>query len=148
VIFPRRLDQASFKANAGQAGTPVGIVLPEDWGNAKLNGGNLASLEVATAGFVNVAGYNSFMFLGTMDVGSTGFTIKVGTPDYADNITPFGILFNDTVSAFVPPSGRVTFSAPSGARPNDVWGWIQVSITGTAPLGATNCKLTMLCAYR
>jgi hypothetical protein len=147
MIVPRRLDAAVSEQNQKTYGTAVGLVLPQDWGNAIFNGGTLAQNVTATSAAINVAGYNSFMFLGRGGVGA-GYSIKYNTLDYADTVTPFGPIFTDTVGSVVPPATKLLLGAPSGVRPGDTFGWLTITLTGLVATGCDNIFVTMLCSYR
>lgn len=145
---PRRLDSSSFGFNRGQGATAVGILTAGEFDNATFNGGVLASGAITTSGLINVAGYNSFFVLGVIDVGSTSLVVRVICPDYNDSITPLAPLFTDLVTTIAPTTGRGSFGAASGVRPSDSWGYIQIQLQGSAPLGASGIFITLLCSTR
>jgi hypothetical protein len=147
VIVPRRLTQAGLGLNRGQVGTAVGLLLAGEFGNAKFNGGVLNSLETAESGLIDVSGYNSFEVMGVCSAGA-GFSVNVATPDYNDTTTPHADLFSDVVGAIATPTGRQVFGALTAVRPNDSWGWIRLIIKGTAPTGATDVFVTLICSTR
>jgi hypothetical protein len=147
VILPRRLEQPGLGLNArGTYATPVGIVRPQDWGDARFNGGIIGNAQIVDSGLVLVAGYNSFMLVATLSSGS--FNVDLLTPDYSDESTPYSILWQDVVGNAAAPGTRLLMGAPTAVRPNDTWGMFKIRLQGTAALGATDCFLTMLCSTR